>query len=82
MFRNEVENAEDFELVIVVNPVIVRPERSDARLWSFPEPADVLAGCLAAVAGGHGARRDPVVAEDAERSSEPPAGERHSPDER
>ena len=62
LFRNEVENEEDFELVIVVNPVIVRPERPDAHLWSFAEPADMLADCLASVrettdvepAGGRG----------------------------
>lgn len=46
LFRNEATSSEDFELVIVVNPVIVRPKRSDARLWSFVEPSEVLAACL------------------------------------
>ncbi|MEM7306179.1 MAG: pilus assembly protein N-terminal domain-containing protein [Planctomycetota bacterium] len=49
LFRNEAEDADDSELVIVVNPVIVRPERPDARLWSFAEPAEVLAQCLHSV---------------------------------
>ena len=51
LFRNDAENAEDFELVIVVNPVIVRAERPDARLWSLAQPADALAQCLDQVRG-------------------------------
>ena len=45
-FRNEAETQEEFELVIVVNPVIVRPKRSDARLWGFVQPGEVLEACL------------------------------------
>lgn len=49
LFRNELEQQEEFELVVVVNPVIVRPERPDARLWAFAEPGEILAACLDAV---------------------------------
>jgi len=49
LFRNEVESGDELELVVVVNPVIVRPERPDAELWSFVEPATALDHCLAQV---------------------------------
>ncbi len=55
LFNNESGSSEEFELVVVVNPVIVRPERLDARLWSFSEPADVLDACLSEVRGSSGA---------------------------
>lgn len=46
LFRNEIEQQEELELVVVVNPTIVRPERSDARLWAFPAPCEILSACL------------------------------------
>ena len=49
LFRNEASDSEDLELVIVVNPVIVRTERPEARLWGFAESGDVLSACLEAV---------------------------------
>ncbi len=46
-FRSELEQSEDLELVIVVQPVIVRDPRPDARLWPFLEPGEALVACRA-----------------------------------
>jgi len=89
LFRNEAENAEDFELVVVVNPTIVREPRSDARLWCFADPGEVLQDCLEDVrpepeegAEGEEEEREETVedapAEDSD-SSELQALEQHSP---
>jgi len=82
LFRNEASNSEDFELVIVVNPVIVRPERSDARLWDFASPASILQSCYAELAPPAPAPPPPAE-ESAEKEPgrEPAAAEGHSPDE-
>ena len=42
LFRNFGETDHDRELVILVNPTIVRESLSEIGLWSFPEPNELL----------------------------------------
>lgn len=53
LFRNETRDSEEVELVIVVNPVIVRPRRPDAQVWAFGDTSEILEGCLEASRGHH-----------------------------
>lgn len=52
LFRNESRTTEEFELVIVVTPTIVRPIRPDAFRWAFTGTDSVLRDCLEAVSRG------------------------------
>lgn len=46
LFRNEADDSEETELVIVVTPSVVREPRPDADLWAFPSTGEVLERCL------------------------------------
>lgn len=50
LFRNEANDREETELVIVVTPRIVREPRPEADLWAFPTAAEVHRRCLDRVA--------------------------------
>jgi Flp pilus assembly secretin CpaC len=45
LFRNEADDSQETELVIVVTPSIVREPRPEAALWAFPSSADILRRC-------------------------------------
>lgn len=49
LFRNEADDREETELVLVVIPSVVREPRPEADLWAFPTAAEVRARCLARV---------------------------------
>jgi len=49
LFRNEADDDEESELVIVVTPSVVREPRPQADLWAFPSTAEVLERCRARV---------------------------------
>jgi len=42
LFRNDSEQSNEFELVIILRPTVVREPRHDARIWLLPEPARLL----------------------------------------
>lgn len=46
LFRNEADDREETELIIVVTPTIVREPIPEALLWAFPTTSDVLNRCL------------------------------------
>jgi len=46
LFRNEADDAEETELVIIVTPTIVREPRVEASLWQYPTADEVLERCL------------------------------------
>lgn len=46
LFRNEADDDEETELVLVVTPSVVQEPRPEAALWAFPSTADVLGRCL------------------------------------
>lgn len=46
LFRNEADDADESEIVIVVTPRVVREPRPDADLWAFPTAGEVLGRCL------------------------------------
>ncbi len=76
LFRSETAQAEDLELVIVLNPVIVRPERPDAGLWAFPDPGDVLDLCLSQLEPYHPVR-EPNEGDETPENQEPLTDQRH-----
>ena len=50
LFKDESAVQQESELVIVVHPVIVRPDLPEARQWRFTDLGAVLQDCLEAVA--------------------------------
>ncbi|MCL4848621.1 MAG: pilus assembly protein N-terminal domain-containing protein [Acidobacteria bacterium] len=54
LFRGEARNEDDLELVIVVNPVILRDPVPETALWAFPDPIEEL---IATPVGGLGGPR-------------------------
>lgn len=52
LFKDESAVQQESELVIVVHPVIVRPDLPEARQWRFADLGAVLQDCLEAVAPG------------------------------
>ena len=70
LFRNEADDDEETELVLVVTPSVVREPRPEASLWVYPSTGEVLGRCLDTVAasGRH---------EDISAGPEPDGSERH-----
>ena len=46
LFRNEADDQEETELIIVVTPSIVRETRPEAGLWAYPTTDEILSRCL------------------------------------
>ena len=46
LFRNEADDDDESEIVLVVTPSVVREQRPEAALWAFPRTGDVLDRCL------------------------------------
>ena len=66
LFRNEADDDQESELVIVVTPSVIREPRPEAELWAFPSTDEVLERCRASVSP-----------EESEAAGEPAASERH-----
>lgn len=49
LFRNEADDDQESELVIVVTPSVIREPRPEAELWAFPSTEEILERCRAAV---------------------------------
>ncbi|MDG1491012.1 MAG: type II and III secretion system protein, partial [Planctomycetota bacterium] len=66
LFRNEADDDQESELVIVVTPSVIREPRPQADLWAFPSTEEILDRCRALVS-----------AQDSEPDAEPAPEDRH-----
>lgn len=66
LFRNEADDDQESELVIVVTPSVIREPRPEAELWAFPSTEEILERCRAAVSH-----------QESEAAGEPAVNERH-----
>ncbi len=66
LFRNEADDDQESELVIVVTPSVIREPRPQAELWAFPSTEEILERC-----------RVSVSAQESEAAGEPAVNERH-----
>lgn len=66
LFRNEADDDQESELVIVVTPSVIREPRPEAELWAFPSTEEILERCRASVSP-----------QDSEAAGEPAVSERH-----
>lgn len=66
LFRNEADDDQESELVIVVTPSVIREPRPEAELWAFPSTKEILDRCRAAVSP-----------QESEAAGEPAVNERH-----
>ena len=71
LFRNEADDDQESELVIVVTPSVIRERRPQADLWAFPSTREILERCRSNVS-------PPESTPESPQDGEPAEDDRHS----